>query len=1499
VLNASDTSVTILLGQSDGSFAAGPTKSLPASPVSAAMADFDGDGFSDLAIAGNSSAYVLPGNGDGTFGSAVTAASNIFPSDLAAADFNSDGKVDLIITNQGGIFGSDSTLALNSTTHIWSATYPKVGTASTSSIQLLAKLLVDGTVYAVCVSPPIFGSTDPTSEQVRNGRDFFGNLLSDNLKGSVSVTADNQVAISCSGLTLATVYDMYVVAEVTSPPYLQPAPIKISSATAPEAPILDSVTSVSARGFIANWFGVQSATSYQIDVSPNADFSTFAPNLNGLDVGLANSVAVTGLTPGTTYHVRVRAVFSGSASAPSNSMNLTTLTVPGTPTLGATSEITPFSFKVTWGAVANVTGYYLDVATDAGFTDFTPNFNNLQLGLTNSFTVHVFSPGGSYYYRVRAANNNGSSDSSAAAAVTLPPTAPFAGSIATASTSGFTAIWGESLGASGYRLDVATDPEFTMYLSGYMNRDVGNVRSFPVTGTTPGVTYYYRVTAYNSGPNISISHTESVAIPVVPPIELNAPLAYLTGGSPVSSASADFNNDGFADVAIVNSNSNVTILLGLGSGLFREGAPFASGGTPTRIATADFNKDNNVDLIFLISGSLSVFLGNGDGTFTTPIPAYTGSNLSDFIAADFDKDGTLDLLASSLLSQLLYTLKGNGDGTFAQPLSTEASHSPIKLVAADFNGDGNLDLASTNWVATYSIFLGNGNGTFNPAVHYSTTWRPWHISAGDLNKDGSIDLVMTMSDPNSGTSTVLLQTGTGDGTFTAQPALPCGALPQALALVDLDSDTNLDIVAATNSGNQLELFYGAGNGTFATASTMATPQAVSSIIVTDLNNDSYRDIALTSSTSGLFTVFQQTATKRTFKAAPANYFAGSGTPRSLATGDFDKDGMTDLAAAIHNSAAVISLKGDGNGHLSAKIDISLGSHTPTGILVADLNKDGASDIVTTGDSSANISVVINNGNGTFQTALPYAAFGAQYRSTTGDFNGDGTPDLAVANPFSGALSILLGNGSGTFGLQSIVPAGTAPYDVVSGDFNSDGNLDLAVSNNDQAAPLLYILSGNGDGSFAAPVPYPVNARSDFLVSGDLNQDGRLDLIASNPTAGIISVLLGNGNGSFGAITEYPVGANPYELVLTDLNNDGIIDVVTANGAGTISVLPGAGDGTLLPATLYWTGNTESIAAGAFSSSGKPDLAVGDAARGGVMLLLNTTVPSLEPGYPRISITGETTAQVLLKSTIKATAYAVCLPAGSAGLSSYQIRNGLDASFSPIADGMKGTVSVTAHNQAAITFSTLQKGVAYDVYVVLEDSTQPAALQPVPGFVTFTQPPSLSYTLTVTVSGGGSVTGSSTTPGDSGSINCSAGTCSALFPAAHTVNLAAATAWYASINWANVTNSSGGTATVLMDTAKDITVSFNAAQNVQASNPFGYHGSIKTALDTAADSATIKARAMPFPDVFTLNRPGMSFTLLGGFSQLSNNAPNGVSTIPAPFTITGGRLNIGGTVKITP
>ncbi len=178
-----------------------------------------------------------------------------------------------------------------------------------------------------------------------------------------------------------------------------------------------------------------------------------------------------------------------------------------------------------------------------------------------------------------------------------------------------------------------------------------------------------------------------------------------------------------------------------------------------------------------------------------------------------------------------------------------------------------------------------------------------------------------------------------------------------------------------------------------------------------------------------------------------------------------------------------------------------------------------------------------------------------------------------------------------FGALTNFATGTLPLAVVSGDFNQDGKLDLASAN--QAAGTVSILIGNGSGGFAAATSVAVGAAPTAISSGDFNNDGILDLATANQNAGTISVLIGNGTGGF-VTTNYVVGTNPNSIASGDFNSDGKLDLVSTsdNIDGTVSVLFGTGAGVFSTASSFRAGSDQSsVLSGDFNADGHLDVAV--------------------------------------------------------------------------------------------------------------------------------------------------------------------------------------------------------------------------------------------------------------------------------------------------------------------
>nr|MBC8489091.1 fibronectin type III domain-containing protein [Bacteroidota bacterium] len=174
-----------------------------------------------------------------------------------------------------------------------------------------------------------------------------------------------------------------------------------------------------------------------------------------------------------------------------------TLPLPDPPTADPATSINHNSFYANWtvGGGGSTDGYYLDVATDNGFTGYVTGYENLDVGDVNTYLVSGLDANDTYYYRLRAYNAGGTSANSNTISPTTAPAVPTATSATNVGTENFYANWGFIPGATSYKLDVNTQPDFsgTIILD---NVDVTNTYR-NVTGLTGGTTYYYRVRSYN------------------------------------------------------------------------------------------------------------------------------------------------------------------------------------------------------------------------------------------------------------------------------------------------------------------------------------------------------------------------------------------------------------------------------------------------------------------------------------------------------------------------------------------------------------------------------------------------------------------------------------------------------------------------------------------------------------------------------------------------------------------------------------------------------------------------------------------------------------------------------------------------------------------------------------------------------------------------------------------------------------------------------------------
>jgi hypothetical protein len=595
---------------------------------------------------------------------------------------------------------------------------------------------------------------------------------------------------------------------------------------------------------------------------------------------------------------------------------------------------------------------------------------------------------------------------------------------------------------------------------------------------------------------------------------------------------------------------------------------------PIAVAVGDFNGDGNPDVAVANEcqmtscdlGSVSVFLGNGDGTLQPAVNYPSGDSfLTSVNVGDFNGDGKLDLIVVNRSYPYpsvkpISIFLGRGDGTFAPPISINPIGGAINALAVgDFNSDGKLDIAVTDNQAV-AILFGNGNASFQPPVYYPAKGIAALVTA-DLNHDGQLDLIV------SGLfARVAVMLGNRDGTFSPITYYDGGGTSMAVA--DVNGDGRLDVMVA-QSGS-VGVLLGNGDGTL-------QPELLS----------------------------------------PWPFYE---PPVIMATGDFNRDGRQDLAAAQVSCAwlfceteSLSLLLGNGDGTFQEPQAYAVGTASGSAVAAVDFNGDSKPDLVVVGfGDPGSVSPLLGNGDGTFRAPLDYLVAYGSSGGVAADFNGDNKLDLAVAQGCLnygcggggiGGVSILLGNGNGTLQKAINYSTGYDPSSVAAADFNGDKKLDLAVVNTGGSVPnngkvgSVSLLLGNGDGTFQPAVNYATEFEPTSIAVGDFNGDGKLDLAVSNMcrtsnalcSTGSVSFLFGNGDGTFKpALNHSYTGKYGGALVAGDFNGDGKTDLALGT-SGAVVVWLGKGNGSFRSTSYSTASQPRYIAAGDLNGDGKTDL----------------------------------------------------------------------------------------------------------------------------------------------------------------------------------------------------------------------------------------------------------------------------------------------------------------------
>jgi hypothetical protein len=621
---------------------------------------------------------------------------------------------------------------------------------------------------------------------------------------------------------------------------------------------------------------------------------------------------------------------------------------------------------------------------------------------------------------------------------------------------------------------------------------------------------------------------------------LGAPVAYPVQSQSNDIAAGDLNGDSSTDLVVVSQGDNlqnplIDVYLNNGTGTFTH-STVTGGQGAMRVALADLNSDGRLDLAvtnyWAQSADISVLLNTGNGNFGPQTRYPIGYRPYGIAAADLDGDGRRDLAVGWDKSPLpqLSILKNDGTGKFAlaKTLSLSFFAESIVVTSGDWNGDGRPDLAAAGSRADKIAVLTNGGGFSFTENAVPGGFSSFNLRAIDIDGDGKTDLLSPSYGSDTGEVTLLRNAG--NGTFAPPIGIESGRNPHDVDAADYNGDGRLDLAVANRVTDTGAVHPQRADGSFAAPPIYRTAgQLPLSVATADFDRDGDVDVA----------------------EGSGDVYEGARVETLMNAGDGSLTRTAELPACTICAEGIVP-------------------YVRT-LTAADLNGDGASDLLWAPDAPPYPYVyALNTGNGSFGTPheVQIATCGTG-AATAADVNNDGRLDVMVANNRGGpgtfcetvgrTVRVALNKGDGTFQSDYGVNVFPLPEMAVGADLNADGKTDIVA-----VSAKVSVATGTGGGAFAAPVFY--DARGTRLKAFDVNGDGAIDVATADLSTSTASVLKNDGTGGLSQITVYPGEqipgyANDFALDLGDIDGDGRPDLVVANPSGNnVGVHFGLGGG---------------------------------------------------------------------------------------------------------------------------------------------------------------------------------------------------------------------------------------------------------------------------------------------------------------------------------------------------
>lgn len=626
------------------------------------------------------------------------------------------------------------------------------------------------------------------------------------------------------------------------------------------------------------------------------------------------------------------------------------------------------------------------------------------------------------------------------------------------------------------------------------------------------------------------------------------------------------------------------------------------------------------DTYVRLTPSTSYLVGNGNVTVGVEVYTHgTGSAPTGNLALAIN-GSTYDIQAGTAGTD---ALTGGSALSASFTLPASALSSGGNTLSAVYGGDSNYNGSQNSYVlgasaatpvsaVTLTATPASGSAASVVTLSAQVSANGVAATAGSVHFfDGGTEIGLVpvqRSGAGVGTATLRLRPDVGTHSYTATFS-GTGILPTAnstAASVSIDAggalQTKSTLTASANTTNSINTDFVAtvtGQGYLAPSGAVAIQETSVPAALGSLTLDT------TSATPSIRSISTVTPD-------------GNAIVEFAQTGDVNGDGYTDLVLRVGSAPSQIWVylnKGDGS-FATPNIYTVGNASRGHGVAVGDINGDGYADIVTVNQTDYTVSILLGNGDGTFLPAYTLST-GTMYPGTVGiaDLNHDGIPDLYVAATAIGG-GTFLGKGDGTFAAMQSMGISVWSDVFALTDLNGDGFPDLVHTS--ALDPVIRVQMGNGDGTFATETDYTITTTAfepQGVQVGDVNNDGKLDLVFAGYFSSSIEVLLGNGDGTFQkkSVTSQDTTVNPWyrSIALVDLDHDGKLDLLAADPADELNiVLRGNGDGTFTSVNQTYTLPYPSqVIAADLDGDGMPDAIETSQSHGDVqaaLLLTGTT-----------------------------------------------------------------------------------------------------------------------------------------------------------------------------------------------------------------------------------------------------------------------------------------------------